>query len=64
MLRISAATSLWRQLSTGLLRPGGAAATGAFSTEADKPRKAADDDSFELLPPGCSMVDPTYGLRE
>lgn len=25
---------------------------------------AADDDMFELLPPGCSMTDPTYGLRD
>lgn len=23
-----------------------------------------DLDTFELLPPGCSMVDPTYGLKE
>lgn len=23
-----------------------------------------DPDTFELLPPGCSMVDPTYGLKE
>lgn len=21
-----------------------------------------DDDAFELLPPGCSMIDPTYGV--
>lgn len=25
---------------------------------------ADDDDTFELLPPGCSMVDPTYELKK
>jgi hypothetical protein len=27
-----------------------------------KSKVADDDDAFELLPPGCSMIDPTYGV--
>jgi len=62
MLRLSNASALWRQIASknslqvaGLQLP-------KFSTEAAKAKE--DDDSFELLPPGCSMVDPTYALKE
>jgi hypothetical protein len=33
----------------------------AMRGEAPQSRPAEDD--FELLPPGCSMTDPTYGLE-
>ncbi len=28
-----------------------------------KDDKKEDEDGYELLPPGCSVVDPSYGLR-
>lgn len=28
---------------------------------AQAPQKPEDDDTYELLPPGCSLADPTYG---
>jgi hypothetical protein len=41
--------------------------SGAWAGAAtSQPQNAGkeDDGTFELLPPGCSMVDPTYGLNE
>lgn len=35
-----------------------------FATEREGRGKGEDDADFELLPPGCSMVDPTYALNE
>jgi hypothetical protein len=40
-------------------------ASSRASLFSSKPKEEVDDDeTFELLPPGCSMVDPTYGLKE
>ncbi|KAG7670521.1 hypothetical protein Ndes2526B_g00280 [Nannochloris sp. 'desiccata'] len=41
------------------------AASSRASLFSSKPKEEVDDDeTFELLPPGCSMVDPTYGLKD
>ena len=66
MLRTYTAQSLLRQLSAaGFMKPSSTVISEAFSTKANADKKEAeDDDSFELLPPGCSMVDPTYGIKE
>ncbi|KAL4853403.1 hypothetical protein ACK3TF_005646 [Chlorella vulgaris] len=51
-----------RKVLPGLLSKA-PAALGASSARqyAAKGNKADDDDTFELLPPGCSLKDPTYG---
>lgn len=51
-----------RKVLPGLLSKA-PAALGASSARqyAAKGKKAEDDDTFELLPPGCSLKDPTYG---
>jgi hypothetical protein len=52
-------------LSSTLTGVGGAPATLSCSHvrnfAAQAPQKPEDDDTFELLPPGCSLADPTYG---
>jgi hypothetical protein len=39
-------------------------ASSRASLFSSKPKEEDNDETFELLPPGCSMVDPTYGLKE
>lgn len=61
--RLSRSTNLWKHISSkGHLQSSGASFSHRFATQPDKSKE--DDDSFELLPPGCSMVDPTYGIKE
>jgi hypothetical protein len=38
-----------------------AAATRSLATAPPQRPSEEDDDAFELLPPGCSLKDPTYG---
>ena len=66
MLRLYTAETLLRQLSAaGFVKPSSTVISSAFSTKAQTDKKEAEDDAtFELLPPGCSMVDPTYGIKE
>ena len=50
-----------RRAAPGLLaRAGGAPARLASAGAPQRPPEE-EDDSFELLPPGCSLKDPTYG---
>lgn len=37
--------------------------SAALGGKANSAAEAKDDDSFELLPPGCSVADPAYGLK-
>lgn len=52
-----AAPSLLRQARDGLA----AAPVRRFASAPQRPTEEEDDDMFELLPPGCSLKDPTYG---
>jgi len=62
MLRLHKTTALWRQLySSSVLETG--LTTSRFATKIANP-KEDDDSRFELLPPGCSMVDPAYAIKE
>lgn len=38
--------------------------TGALAGTPTPKEDADDADAYQLLPPGCSMIDPTYGLNE
>ena len=40
---------------------GTAAAARQFATTPQKPADEEGEESYELLPPGCSLKDPTYG---
>ena len=54
-----------QKLAPSLLRRGasalGTAPVRQFAAGAPQQTKEDEDDTFELLPPGCSLKDPTYG---
>ena len=70
MLRTRAAAVLLRQLGLQQQRITPTCAVyfseaSLFATRAPETKPVVDDDeTFELLPPGCSMVDPTYAINE
>ena len=65
MLRLHRGAALWRQISSRAgLESGGGPLASRFASKAGKPVDENDASAFELLPPGCSMVDPTYAIRE
>ncbi|EFN52883.1 expressed protein [Chlorella variabilis] len=52
------APAMLRQAPAAL---GTAAAARQFATTPQKPADEEGEESYELLPPGCSLKDPTYG---